>query len=201
MGGNFEQARIRYQRSRALLDEYGYRLFAALTSMDSAPVEMLAGDLDAAERELRGDYQTLEQMGERAYLSSTAGMLAEVLYRQGRYDESAEFVAVCEDLASDDDVASQFLWRRVRAKLLARDGQHEPAEVLIVEANEMIGATDWLDWQGDGFMDLAELQRIGDRTGAALDSLARASACFTAKGNVVSAKRAADLTDELLAGV
>jgi hypothetical protein len=54
MRGESEQARIRYRRSRALLEEYGYRLFAALTSMDSAPVEMLAGDLDAAEPELRG---------------------------------------------------------------------------------------------------------------------------------------------------
>lgn len=51
---------------------------------------MLAGDLQAAERELRGDYQTLEQMGERNYISTTAGMLAEVLYRQGRYRESSE---------------------------------------------------------------------------------------------------------------
>ena len=198
MRGEFEQARVRYRRSRALLEEYGYRLFAALTSMDSAPVEMLAGDLDAAERELRGDYETLEQMGERAYLSSTSGMLAEVLYRQGRFDEAGEFATICEDLATDDDVASQFLWRRVRAKLLARDGRREAAEALIGEANEMIGATDWLDWQGDGLMDLAELHRLGNRADAALEALARASACFTAKGNVVSAKRAADLTDEFL---
>jgi len=198
MRGNFEQARTGYKRSRGLLEEYGYRLFAALTSMDSAPVEMLAGDLEAAERELRGDYGTLEQMGERAYLSSIAGLLAEVLYRQGRYGESGEFAAACEELASDDDVASQFLWRRVRAKLLARAGQHESAGALIGEANELIGATDWLDWQGDGFMDLAELHILGDRAGAALEALALASARFTAKGNVVSARRADALAGELL---
>jgi class 3 adenylate cyclase len=199
MVGNFEQARIRYRRSRALLEEFGYRLFAALTSMDSAPVEMLAGDLEAAERELRTDYETLEEMGERAYLSSTAGFLAEVLYRQGQYAESAQFSEACESLASADDVASQFLWRRVRAKLLAREGQPEAAGALMTEAMELIGETDWLDWQGEGFMDLAEVSRLAGHGDAALDALALASARLTAKGNLVSAQRAANLTDELLA--
>src|SRR5215469_10340130 len=111
MRGNFEVARARYQSSRALLEEFGWRLSAALTSHDSAPVEMLAGELEAAERELLKDYQTLEQMGELNYISTTAGLLAEVLYRKGRYRHSVEFVAVCHDLASPDDVASQFLWR------------------------------------------------------------------------------------------
>src|SRR5262249_54379294 len=100
MQGNFDVARAQYQRSRALLEEFGWLIEAALTSLDSAPVEMLAGDLEAAERELRKDYQTLEQMGERNYISTTAGMLAEVMYRQGRYQESAEFAGVCRGLAS-----------------------------------------------------------------------------------------------------
>ena len=120
MRGNFGTARVRYRRSRALLEEFGYRFFAALTSLDSSLVEMLADDLQAAERELRKDYDTLEQMGERNYLSTTAGILAEVLYRQGRYEESAELARVCRELASPGDVTSQFLWRCVQAKLLAR---------------------------------------------------------------------------------
>src|SRR5262249_42204703 len=37
MLGNFEAARVRYRRSRALLEEFGYRFFAALTSIESAP--------------------------------------------------------------------------------------------------------------------------------------------------------------------
>src|SRR5262249_24444905 len=60
MRGNFGTARIHYRRSRALLEEFGWLVEAALTSLASAPVEMLAGDLEAAERELRKDYQTLE---------------------------------------------------------------------------------------------------------------------------------------------
>ncbi len=199
MRGNFEVARVRYRRSRALLEEFGWRFFAALTSLDSAPIEILVGDLEAAERELCKDYQTLEQMGERNYISTTAGMLADVLYRQGRYQESAELAGVCRELASPDDVASQFLWRCVQAKLLARDGQHERADAILTEALELIGGSDWVDWQGNGFMDLAEVCRLRGRVADAVEALAQASARFAAKGNIVSARRADELADDLRA--
>jgi len=199
MRGNCEAARVRYRRSRALLEEFGYRLFAALTSQDSAPIEMLAGDLEAAERELRKDYETLEQMGERNYISTTAGMLAGVLYRQGRYQEAAEFATTCRELASADDVASQFLWRCVQAKLLAREHQHEQSDAVMTEAIELIGGSDFLDLQGNGFMDLAEVRRLGGRIADAVEALVQASARFAEKGNVVSARRADQLAGDLQA--
>jgi predicted ATPase/class 3 adenylate cyclase len=197
MRGNVEAARTRYQRSRALLEEFGYRFLAALTSGNSAPVEMLAGALAAAERELRRDYQTLDEMGERNYISTAAGMLAEVLYRQSRYSESAEFAEVCRSLASTDDVVSQFLWRCVRAKLLARDGQHDAADAVLAEAMTMVGASDWLNGQGDGFMDLAEIRRLAGRTAEAIAALEQAAERFNAKGNLVSARRAAEFAADL----
>jgi class 3 adenylate cyclase/tetratricopeptide (TPR) repeat protein len=199
MRGNFETGRVRYRRSRALLEEFGYRFFAALTSLDSSLVEMLANDLQAAERELRKDYGTLEQMGEHNYLSTTAGILAEVLYREARYEESAELAVVCRELASADDVTSQFLWRCVQAKLLAQERQYEQSDAIIAEAIELIGDSDWIDWQGNGFMHLAEVRRLGGRTGDALEALAQASVRFTAKGNIVSAGRADELAADLRA--
>ncbi len=201
MRGNFDIARIRYRRSRELLEDFGYRFFAALTSLISGPVEVLAGDLDAAERELRGDYETLERMGERNYISTTAGMLADVLYRQGRYPESAEFADVCKEIASGDDVPSQFLWRCVQAKLLARSGQQERADELIAEATELIGGTDWLAWQGQGFMDLAEVRQLTGRTADALDALERARSCFAAKGDIAAVKQVADVAGQLQAAL
>ena len=49
MRGNFDRARVLYRRSRASLEEFGYLLMAALTSLDSSLIELLAGDLAAAE--------------------------------------------------------------------------------------------------------------------------------------------------------
>jgi hypothetical protein len=136
-------------------------------------------------------------MGERNYISTTAGMLAEVLYRQGRYGESSELAGVCRELASPDDGTSQFLWRCVQAKLLARDRQHELADAIMAEALELIGDSDWVDWQGNGFMDLAEICRLRGRTADAIEALGQASARFAAKGNVVSLRRANELAGEL----
>ncbi len=201
MRANFETARLRYRRSRALLEEFGWRLTAALTSLDSAVVEMLAGDLDAAEDELRKDYQTLDQMGERNYISTTAGVLAEVLYRKGELAAAAEFAGNCRTLASSDDVSSQFLWRCVTAKLLARDGAHDRAEPLVREALELISSSDFLDLQGDGFMDLAEVCRLRSDTTQALEALAAASERFAAKGNIVSARLAGVAATELQAAI
>src|SRR5215472_11216672 len=126
-------------------------------------------------------------------------MLAEVVYRQGSSRESAEFVAICRSLASPDDVASQFMWRCVQAKLLARGRQHEGADVIIAEAIELIGGSDWVDGQGNGFMDLAEICRLRGRISDALEAVAHASARFAAKGNVVSARRAGKLAGDLRA--
>lgn len=199
MRGNFAEARVRYRRSRALLEEFGWRLAAAATSLDSADVEMLAGDLEAAEAELRKDYRTLDEMGERNYLSTTAGLLAEVLYRQGRLADAAEFAANCRALAAADDVASQFHWRCVEAKLSGRNAAHERADALIRAALDLIGESDFLNLQGNGYMDLAEVCRLRGDTGQALDALARASERFEAKGNLVSARSAAVDAAELRA--
>ena len=171
---------------------------AATTSLDSSAIELLAGDVAAAESELRTDYRRLEEMGERNYISTTAGLLADVLYRQGRYDESAEFAGICENLASADDVPSQFLWRCVRGKLRARQGAIDEAESLLSAATALIETSDQLDWQGNGLMDFAEVRELA---GAPTDAVAfseRAARLFERKGNVVSAQRAHQLGERLL---
>src|SRR5207249_8804460 len=70
MQGRFDEARSRYRRARAVLEDLGVHVLAASTSLDSGPIEMLAGEPAAAERELRRDHEALTAMGER-YLLST----------------------------------------------------------------------------------------------------------------------------------
>jgi tetratricopeptide (TPR) repeat protein len=197
MRGNFERARLLYRRSRAVLDEFGWFLSAALTSLHSSVIELLAGDLAAAESELRTDYRRLEEMGERNYITTTAGLLADILYRQGRYDESAEFAAVCEHLASPDDVGSQFLWRCVRGKLRARQGRINEAEALLSAATALIETSDQLDLQGNGLLDFAEVWELAGAPADAADLSEQAAMLFERKGNVVSALRARQLARRL----
>jgi tetratricopeptide (TPR) repeat protein len=197
MRGDFERARLLYRRSRASLEEFGYLLPAALTSLASSVIELLAGDLTAAESELRTDYQRLEEMGERNYISTTAGLLADVLYRQGRFDESAEFAGACEHLASPDDVASQFHWRCVRGKLKARVGAIDEAESLLSTATALIETSDQLDLQGNGLLDFAEVRELAGAPADASYLSEQAAMLFERKGNVVSALRARQVTERL----
>ena len=197
MRGDFERARLLYRRSRASLEEFGYLLTAALTSLKSSVIELLAGDLAAAESELRADYRRLEEMGERNYISTTAGLLGDVLYRQDRYDESAEFAEVCEHLASPDDVASQFLWRCVRGKLRAREGAIDEAGSLLLAAMALIETSDQLDLQGYGLLDFAEVRELAGAHADAAALSEKAAGLFERKGNIVSALRARQLAERL----
>ena len=85
----------------------------------------------------------------------------------------------------------------MQAKLLARDRQHQRSDGLISEALDLIGGSDWLDWQGNGFMNLAEVRRLGGHIADAVAALGEASLRFTQKGNVVSARRADELANDL----
>ena len=153
-----------YLLSRAILDELGWHFDAALTSaIASGPVELIAGDVTAAEAELRRDYDALAAMGERNYISTTAAFLAEALYRQGRDEEALAMTEQSEEIAAADDVATQYLWRSVRAKLVARRGSFAEAEALALDAIRIIEAAQDPDSQGYAYIDLAEVLRMAGR--------------------------------------
>ena len=187
MEGEFDRARDLYRQSRALLEEFGMRFTAALTSLDSGLIELLAGDPEAAEAELRKDYEELERMRERNYRASTAVLLAEALYRQGRLQEAEEFAKICREMAAPDDIAIQMLWRSVLGKVLARRGEFDQGRLLVTEAVEMVRPSDELDSRGNVLVALAEVEELTSRSEEAAAALEEAVQLFEAKGNVVSA--------------
>jgi class 3 adenylate cyclase/tetratricopeptide (TPR) repeat protein len=197
MRGNFDEARTLYRRSRGVLEELGWTFLAAQTSFDSGPVEMLAGDPAAAEAELRRDYDTLVRMGEKNYISTTAALLAQSVYEQGRFDEALEFSRQSEDLAASDDLTSQVLWRGVRSKVLARQGDFEGAEILARDAVRMIGGADSPEAQGNAILALAEVSVLAGRHDEAAAEFRKAAAFFSRKGMTVSEERAAARLAEL----
>ena len=200
MRGRFDEARTMYLLSRAILDELGWHFDAALTSaIASGPVELIAGDVATAEAELRRDHDALAAMGERNYISTTAAFLAEVLYRQGRDDEALAMTEQSEEIAAADDVATQYLWRSVRAKLVARRGSFAEAEALALDAIRIIEAAQDPDSQGYAYIDLAEVLRMAGRADEAIRAADEAAARFDQKGNTESAARARRLKAEIQA--
>ena len=121
--GEFAEARALYLRAREMLEALGGPVMAATVSLDSARVELLAGDPVAAERELRRDYDVLESIGERYALSTLAGLLGYALLQQGRIDAAIAATEAAEQMAAADDVESHSLWRRVRAAAVTASGR------------------------------------------------------------------------------
>jgi class 3 adenylate cyclase/tetratricopeptide (TPR) repeat protein len=186
MTGDFTTARRLYREAGTSFEELGATLFGARTSLQSAVVELLAGDLSAAESELRRDYEKLEQMGEQYVRPTVAANLALLLCRQDRYDEASELARVAEDIAAEDDVESQALWRSAKALILARDGDGVAANTTARAAIELLRRTDALVQIADALIVHASvLQEQGDsdqREGA----LQEAATLYARKGNVVS---------------
>ena len=165
MRGNFEEARQLYRRSRATLEEFGWNLLrGAAPRSTPAPSSCWPGIRVAAEGELRRDFETLDAMGERNYIATTAAYLAFALLLQGKYDEADRFVTFSEETAAPDDLTSQFLWRQFRARLLSIRRQARRRDRDGARAVELTDETEETESQGNSRLDLAHVYaRPGDR--------------------------------------
>jgi tetratricopeptide (TPR) repeat protein len=179
-----------YARGRSLLEDIGGKLIAASTTFNWSTIELLAGDAASAERELRREYERLEQIGENYHRSTVAAYLAVAISTQGRYAEAEGFARIAEELATADDVITQALWRSVRAQVLAQDDRYDEAIALAKEAVELLGATDGIVKQGDALIALAQVLELAGRNAEAKGAVVEALALYERKGNEVSARTA-----------
>jgi tetratricopeptide (TPR) repeat protein len=187
MCGRFDEARRLLGQGRSLFEELGLRVWVAGMSLVSADVELLAGDAEAAERDLRVAYEALERMGDRGLLSAVAAQLGRALCAQEHYNAAERFAQISQELAHSDNVAAQMLWRTTRSKALARRQHLEEAESLARQACEITEQTDALNSQGLSLTTLAEVLLLAGRGKEAAPLLAWALKLFEQKGNVVAA--------------
>ena len=109
---------------------------------------------------------------------------------RGELDEAMRWTEVSEASAPESDLAPQFMWRSVRAKLLARREAFDNALVLGKEAVALAGRSDFSGYRGETLLDLAEVLELTGDADAAATTAAEARALFAAKGNRVLADRA-----------
>jgi class 3 adenylate cyclase/tetratricopeptide (TPR) repeat protein len=186
--GRFDEGRSKQRRAQEILVDLGVKLNIGGMSMWAASLEAMAGDFEAAERTHREGTTVLESIGEVGYLSTQLGYHARVLYSLGRFDEAAEKTDVAERLSASDDLASQTIWRQLRAKLLAREGHEDTAVSLAEEAAAMTEGTDCWDTLSMAFEDLGEVYALVGRRDDAIRAYGKALDVCERKGAIVVAE-------------
>ena len=118
---------------QALLEELGLDIDAARAGIEAWRIEMLAGDLDAAERELRApttpSTRSARSTSSRPWPASRADAL-----ERGAIEDAEALCDRSRELATDGDVETQALWRYVRGRTLARRRAFDEAEAIAREA-------------------------------------------------------------------
>ena len=164
MRGQIDDGRALVARAREVFDELGQLgLAAALCGEVGPAIEILAGDWQAAELALLESCELLERARLNITFATRAGELAAVIYAQGRYAEADTWLRAAEEAAANDDLDARLAWQPVRAKLLARSGDHDRAHQLARDAVVAAQSTDALNKRARVLLDYAEVLRLGGR--------------------------------------
>jgi ATP/maltotriose-dependent transcriptional regulator MalT len=190
MRGEFGEARAHWVRARALWDELGMAHQRAIGAIDASAIELLAGDAEAAERELRTGYDMLVEIGDVDVRQTLAAYLAAVLVEEGSLGDAEELASYAESHSWEDDIVTQVMWRVARAQIQAHTGEVAKAEQLAREAVDLAAPTDFLDLQATALLALARVLREAGSPEAA-SVAGQAKAVYKRKGNIVGARRAA----------
>jgi class 3 adenylate cyclase/tetratricopeptide (TPR) repeat protein len=182
--GEHEASRDDQILGTELYRQFGNELLRAASNMSRASSELRAGSLDAAEAAARQGIDELERLGGTGFLSTTVGLLAETLYRQGRYDEAEDLAGRTAELAMADDFDPLFRWRAVRARVLAQRGEFLEAEKLAREGVDIVEETDWHLHRGDAFTALGEVLELAGRRDEARAVYEQAIEAFELKGSL-----------------
>jgi class 3 adenylate cyclase/tetratricopeptide (TPR) repeat protein len=180
--GLFDEGRESLRRAEEIFRDLGHKLWLAGIGMNRGWLEVLAGDLDAAEHAFRRAIRMLESIGELGFRSTAAVNLAGVLYEQGRFDETAEMVGMSEGLGASDDLVNNVVGRGIRAKLLARDGKSKASIALAEEAVSLVEGIDFYDTIAAAYENAGEVYRLTGRVDDARRALERALDVYERKG-------------------
>jgi class 3 adenylate cyclase/tetratricopeptide (TPR) repeat protein len=182
--GDFDLGREKLERSKAICRDLGIAYGLAEAHMAGAELEVLAGDLPAAERELRDAISVAADMDADHYVAMYRLRLARVLLDQGRPDDAAGELDGAAML-----YAERPEWMVSRARVLAAEGRLDEAVALAREATEMDFERDNVTIWALKLVDLSRvLDAAGDRAGAEA-ALEQAVGLNDEKGNVVAARQ------------
>jgi tetratricopeptide (TPR) repeat protein len=200
MAGDFNGARERTDQGRSMLVELGGSVFALTTSIGAGRIALLADDPAEAETLLAQDLDSLEQIGERYFRSTVAGLHAHALVALGEQDRAKASAALARELADPDDLEAQILWRSAEGKLAALQGDGDRAVQLATKAAELASETVDIVLHADALLDLGTVMRTLGREDEAGPPFREALQLYEQKGAVAAVVRARRMLEAAAVG-
>jgi class 3 adenylate cyclase/tetratricopeptide (TPR) repeat protein len=185
----FTVARQLIRQARAIAEELPGNPLNPWLDWWSGLVERLAGDMAAAEREIRLACDGDREIGDKSSLSVMTLALAEVLISQGRGSEALRLIEEGQAAAASEDVWAQAAWRSTQAKVLTRGHKVDEAEQLAREAVQLASRTDFLELHADALLVLAEVLQAGSHSEPTMPLLNQAARLYRQKGNLAALAR------------
>jgi tetratricopeptide (TPR) repeat protein len=147
-------------------------------------MEVLAGDLAAAERELREVIDIAASMEAAHYVALYQVRLARVLNDQGRHEDAGVLLDEAAGL-----YAGTPRWKSNRARVLAARGELDEAVALAHEAAALEAGSDDITAVAQTLVDASEVLIVAGDRAAAEAALTEAIALNEEKENIVSAQQ------------
>ena len=197
LDGRFEEARQHLADARAIFTELGNNAALVGLTFSASPLELLAGDPVAAEREARDGLEVARRIGDRGHLPNLAALLADALVEQGRLNDAQEYVDLARDTTQKSDASAEALWRMAAAGLLVRSGAAEDAVRLAQEAMDILRPTQETLTLSTLLLDGAEVLRLAGRHEDEAVVLREAIRVSEQKGATVLVRRAEERLSRL----
>jgi tetratricopeptide (TPR) repeat protein len=191
LSGRFDEARQGWKEGAAMLEELGLRIYRAGASQELFDIERLAGDLPAAEADLRKACEDLEALGEKGFLSTRAACLGLCLALQNRPAEAEPFVELARRTMAEDDWNTLNLVHMAQAAAHLSRGSLNEAEAHARRALAAVGDAEVPNYKGDSLVQLADVLVASGRHDDAIAAYSEALALYEQKENLVAAGRVA----------
>ena len=162
------------------------RFRRATQAFVGAQIELLAGDVAAAERELRGSSLAFDEIGAATSATTHRALLGEVLAALGRLEEAEELARRIAAEAPEHDLIAHVLWRCTLARVRAREGSAQEAVELATEARQLLADAEFPQLAIAALTAAAEAAAAADEVSEAERLLAAAREVAEAKGAVAS---------------
>jgi tetratricopeptide (TPR) repeat protein len=197
--GDLDEARRHLTEAMRIHHELGTVMTGTTLHMEMGYMELRAGELAAAERELRLGWEGLGELGEVGIRATMGSLLAEALARQGRLGEAEHIVRESERIGVEDDFVTVAEALFVRGLIASRRGDHAEAIDLARRALAIVDDSEYVPLHAEFRIGLAELLLAAGRGGEAEGLLREAVALAEAKADVVVARQAQELLERAAA--